>query len=90
MDLPVADAVQQLGFASAFGFGHEVVGVLLGRRNLTPTQWAHWAGEGRDQSGLLPALLSFDFAQHGEPLRPLAPRLSARAWRRCGKRQSSI
>ena len=91
MDLPVADAVQQLGLTPAFGFGHEVVRVLLGRRDLAAAQRADRQRDGLGCQIQRPSLLSFDLAQHKQRFAAgIRPQAAADAWPRCGRRLSSI
>jgi hypothetical protein len=67
MNLPMTDAVQQLGFAAPLGFGHEVVRVLFSRGNVTPAQRAARQSLRLHRQSLRPPLLPFDFAQHDGP-----------------------
>lgn len=91
MDLPVADAVQQLGLAPAFGLGYKVMRVLLGRRNLAAAQRADRQRDGLACQIQRPSLLSFDLAQHKQRFAAgIRPQAAADAWPRCGRRRSSI
>ena len=47
MNLSVTNSVQILGMSAPLGFGHQVMGITLARRNFAFTQWTDpvWLGE---------------------------------------------